>query len=71
MPQIARIEIQYDLETGALQLNAPVQMLGLCYSMLDLAKDVCREQNKKLQEQRVQIAEGINVPSLPPDAFKR
>ena len=40
--RVASITITFDMETGALNVNGPMQDKVLCYGMLELAKDVIR-----------------------------
>jgi hypothetical protein len=46
-----KIEILYDASTGNITLNGPLNNKGLCYMMLELAKDVCREAHEKLKKE--------------------
>ena len=40
--RVATITITFDMQTGALNVNGPMQDKVLCYGMLELAKDVIR-----------------------------
>lgn len=48
-------------ENGDIRLQGPVSELGLCYGMLELAKDAIRAHNAKGQE-LVKVGEGLVVP---------
>lgn len=70
MPEMPKfkIEILYDTSTGQVAVSAPTQVLLVCYAMLEMAKDICRQQaNAQITaeaEKRVELVGGVNLPNL-------
>ena len=44
-----RIVIEMDDQAGSFNVNGPFQNLGICYMLLDLARDVCQDEARKLK----------------------
>ena len=44
-----QIVIDCDNTTGEFNVSAPFNNLGLCYSLLELARDVCKAEAEKLK----------------------
>lgn len=58
-----QIIITFD-ESGALNVNGPIDNRMLCYGMLDMARDIIAERARKAAENLVQPATGVILPKV-------
>jgi hypothetical protein len=56
------LKITLDTDTGSMQVTGPINDLGFCYSLLELAKDFLRMHTQQQVAERKIIAPNFQMP---------
>jgi hypothetical protein len=65
------IKITYDETNGNVNVNGPVNNKGLCYMMLECARDAVKDANDRMQQVPVVVPPSNGLPAFVRKAIRR